>query len=136
VDAALIHRARFLTWPADRAGARGAQGEYERPPVVPDRGPWIDARIMRTRGSQSKRRRAQEATEANVTVPYEVLLAPEVTVGGVTQAVTLTASAILETDCPVLGNPTLELAGEPEPLNDGEGLIGWYGQASIAKDVA
>jgi hypothetical protein len=138
MDAALIHRARLLTYP--KSGARDAQGEYGRP-AEPEAGPWIDARIMRSRGSSSKRRRAPDATEAVVNLPFEVLVAPTVLVpdgagGVVEEAVELTGSAILETDCPVLGDPTLELSGTPELLNDGEDRIGWFGQATIAKDVA
>lgn len=135
MDTALIHRVRLLRFPKAEAGERNDQGEYARP-AEPDPGPWVEARVMVPRGSQAKRRRGQDSTAAAVTAAYEVLIAPTVRVDAVEQPVVITASSILETDCPVLGSPTIEMVGRPELLNDGEDPIGWFGQANEHRDAA
>lgn len=46
-----------------------------------------------------------------------------------------TASDVFETDCPILGNPTIPLAGDPEVLNTGTDLVGYdcYGEVPLER---
>jgi hypothetical protein len=123
----LIHRARLLT----RArGARNGQGEYEdSDPPTP--GPWFAARLMERGGPADKRRRGQ--TDARVPRGYELLTDTTATDG---TAVVLTASSLVESECAILGSPTLELSGAPEKLTDGVEHIGWFAFAVKPGDAA
>jgi hypothetical protein len=113
-----------------RGLVRGAQGDYTTAPAW---GPWFDVRVMR-RGSVAPkvRRRPGAGSDARVIEGFEIL-ADTVAEDGTDVA--LTASMRLETDCPVLGSPVLELSGSPEPLNDGTNLIGWLAYADLPKDA-
>lgn len=124
----LIHRAHLVGF--TRGPRRNDEGAYDD---VPYEGPWFAARIMEVTNAPAKGRRRPESTDARAVAPYEIL-ADAVDEDGV--PVVLTASSRLETECDVLGSPTLELAGKPEKLNDGEEHIGWYGRANVPKDAA
>lgn len=125
---ALIHRARLVT----RArGERSAQGQYDG--GAPVLGPWFRARLMERGGPAGKSRRRPEGTDARVARGYE-LLADTVDENGA--AVVLTASAEVETDCPVLGSPSFELDGRPERLTNGRRLIGWRAFSVDPSDAA
>lgn len=124
----LIHRARLLV---RSRGPRDPQGEYPLSEPVP--GPWFSARLMERGAVAPERRRRTSGTDARVARGYE-LLADMVDEAGA--PVVLSASALVETDCPLLGSPTLELDGEPERLNDGEEMIGWMCFAQKVKDAA
>lgn len=129
MQTALIHRARLLT---RAAGARNAQGE--KVDAAPVAGPWFRARLMERGGPASKRRRRPpEGTDAVVKRGYELLASPVDLAGA---AVVLTASSLVETDCPILGSPTLELDGKPEKLTNGVRHIGWMSYAVEARDAA
>lgn len=126
---ALIHRARVI---GQRRGAtRNAQGAYEQEPFT---GPWIPARLMERGGVAAKARRGQEAVEARVDRGYELLLDFEDETGATVDRPT--ASSVFETDCPVLGSPTVELNGEPELLNNGADMIGYCCYGDVPKDRA
>lgn len=132
MDSACIHRAR-LVLPA-RATVRNAQGEYDEPDTdEAPRGPWFAARLMETTGAPAKNRRQPGSADARVVEPYELLAMPAAEDGS---PVELTASSLVETDCPLLGSPTLLLAGRPEKLNDGETHIGWRALANVPADAA
>jgi hypothetical protein len=124
----LVHRARLVG--RRRGPVRDAQGAYVTEPTA---SAWFDARVMR-RGSVAPktRRRPGAGSDARVVAGFEVLAD---TIDDDGHDVVLTASSRLETDCPVLGSPTLELSGEPEPLNDGTNLIGWLAYADLPKDA-
>lgn len=133
LDTALIHRARLRT--TTRGLVRDAQGQYGRTLVESQ---WIGARIMQTRGTQPKRRRNPNSTEAEVTGAYDILLDSVDETGA---DFDLTPAAHIETDTTgdegdVLGSPTLEIAGKPELLTDGEEKLGWYAQANRVEDAA
>jgi hypothetical protein len=121
VETALIHRARLIH---RVRGARSPQGEYAMT-VAP--GPWFGARLMESGGVAAETRRRPGSTEARVARGYELLAGPVDETGA---TVVLSASSVVETDCPVLGSPTLELSGDPEKL------IGWMAAAVKAKDAA
>jgi hypothetical protein len=127
VRTALIHRARLVS---RTRGARNVEGEY---PLAPAPGPWFKARLMERGGVAAERRRRTNSTDAKVSRGYELLVD---TVDETGAAVTISASSIVETDCPILGSPTLELEGEPERLNNGTLAIGWVAFAQKAKDAA
>ena len=123
----LIHAARFEV---RTKGARDAQGE--RALSAPGFSAWVDARLME-RGAVAARtrRRAGMSSEARVGRGYELLLGPIDRAGA---AIEPKAGDIVQTDCPVLGSPTIELDGEPERLNNGEETIGWLAYATKPKD--
>lgn len=125
----LIHRARVV---GERQGvSRNGQGEYESEPVW---GPWIAARVMERGGVAAKARRFATSTAAVAERGYEVLL-DTVDVNG--NAVEVPAAgAVLETDCDVLGSPTIALSGIPEILNNGDELIAILCYGDIPKDSA
>lgn len=127
MQSALIHRARLIV---RTVGARDAQGEKSLT-VAP--GPWFRARLMERGGVSAESRRRANSTEARVARGYE-LLADTIDAAG--QPVVLSASSLVETDCPILGSPTLELDGQPEKLNNGVDFIGWMAYAAKAKDAA
>lgn len=124
----LIHRARLL--PRGRT-ARNAQGEYEE--AAGAAGPWFAARLMERGGPASKSRRRPQSTEAVVERGYELLADTVDQAGG---PVVLTASSLVETDCEVLGSPTLELSTRPEKLTNGVDHIGWLAYAAAPSDAA
>jgi hypothetical protein len=126
LETALIHRVRAVG--SQRGATRSAQGEYERVPVT---GPWIPARVMERGGSAAKAR--GPATESRVARGYELLIAGEDELGVLVARPT--ASTVFESDCPVLGDPVIELNGEPEVLNNGEELIGFlcYGDVPLER---
>jgi hypothetical protein len=81
----------------------------------------------------SKRRREPEATtEARVERGYEILLDFIDLAGDPVQKPT--AAATFETDCPVLGDPTITLSGEPEHLTNGVREIGWMCWGDVPKE--
>lgn len=123
----MIHRARVIS--RERA-ARNAQGEYESEPVT---GAWFNARLMQRGGVNAKQRREGTGGDARVVRGYELLAQPNDENG---DPVVLSASALVQTDCPLLGSPTLELSGEPEKLNNGTRHIGWMAYADKPKDVS
>jgi hypothetical protein len=128
VDSALVHRARRV----DRvAGERDDEGEYE----LEDRpGPWFAARLMERGGVGGRdRRRGGQATDARTERGYELLAGPVDEAGA---PLVLEAGDLVETECPVLGSPTVELAGRPEKLNQGDEHIGWVAYATVAGDQA
>lgn len=121
---ALIHRARLV---GSRKGVtRDAQGSYGREPV---QGPWIPARVMERGGVAGKSRARENSTEARVVRGYELLLYTTDEHGDPVDKPT--AAAVFETDCPVLGSPTIALSGEPEVLNNGVDLIGYSCQGDV-----
>jgi hypothetical protein len=124
----LIHRARILS---KVRGTRNAQGERPVTPGTP--GPWFDARLMERGGPAGKSRRRPEGTDARVARGYE-LLADAVDEAGA--PVVLSASDVVETECSVLGSPTIELSTKPERLTDGEELIGWLAYSVDPSDAA
>lgn len=96
-------------------------------------GAWIPARVMERGGVAAKARGAQASTEARVARSYEMLLGSEDENGAAVEQPT--ASSVFETDCPVLGSPTIPLDGDPEVLNDGDTLIGYlvYGDVPLER---
>jgi hypothetical protein len=126
IESALIHRAREVGW--TRGSTRSAQGEYQQ---VAELGPWIPARLMGRGGVAPKTRAANVSTEAGVQGAYELLLGPVDEDSNPIQAPT--ASSVFETDCPVLGSPTISLNGEPEILTNGADLYGFlcYGDVPL-----
>lgn len=130
LDTALIHRARLVQY--ERSGARNDQGEY---PMVSETGPWFDARVMLAgRGGNPRQpAAAASATEAGrAAVTYEVLVAPT---DENDDPVVIPPSGWLETDCPVLDDPVVVIAGQAEALNDGDELIGWLVMGDVVEDV-
>jgi hypothetical protein len=77
---------------------------------------------MERGGPAAKQRRRAEGTDARVPRGYELLAD---TVDETGAPVVLSASSLVETDCPVLGSPSFELDGRPERLTNGRRLIGW-----------
>lgn len=128
MQSALIHRARWVGY--ERGNTRNAQGEYAQ---VATTGPWIPARLMERGGVSSKARGTSGGgAEARVARSYELLLGA---VDVNRQAVVFpTASAEFETDCPILGSPTIPLDGDPEVLNNGKDLIGYLIYAEVPLD--
>jgi len=124
VDSALIHRARLVG--QKRGAVRSAQGSYAREPIE---APWIPARVMERGAVAAKSRRGQQTTEARVQRGYELLIGPVDEDGAPVEKPT--ASARFETDCPILGNPTIELSGEPEVLTNGVDLIGYMAYGDV-----
>src|ERR1044071_8408164 len=102
VRAALIHKARLVG--RQRGGPRNAQGEYESMDRESDDDaiPWIRARVMERGAVAAKTRRRPDTTEARVQRGYEILLDFVDEHGEAVEKPS--ASAVLETDCPVLGN--------------------------------
>jgi hypothetical protein len=123
----MVHRARFTG--RQRSGARDGQGAY---PSVVVTGPWIPARLMERGGVASKSRRGQATVAAVVERGYELILDSEDENGQ--EYPRPTASALFETDCPILGSPLVVVTGEPEVLNNGDDLIGYLLTADVAKD--
>lgn len=129
MSSALIHRARWVGY--ERGTTRNDQGEVAQVAVT---GPWIPARLMERGGVSSKARSGSggASAEARVARSYELLL------GAVDETgvpVTFpTASAEFETDCPILGSPTIPLDGDPEVLNNGVDLIGYLIYAEVPLD--
>lgn len=109
---------------------RDAQGEFDRTPFT---GPWIPARVMRRGSVSPEQRAATGGTEAHVTEGFELLIGSFDESGVATEPPT--ASSVYETDCPVLGNPVVELNGEPETLTNGVELFGWlaYGDVPLER---
>lgn len=128
IESACIHRARQVG--TVRGSTRSAQGEYER---VPFTGPWVPARVMLRGAVSPKSRGANVSTEARTVRGYELLLEAEDETGAPIDAPT--ANSVFETDCPVLGNPTITLNGEPEWLNNGDELFGYmaYGDVPLER---
>ena len=128
---ALIHRARQVG--SRRAPTRSDQGSYDTEPTT---GPWIPARLMERGGVAAKSRPGgqQPSSEARVQRGYELLLGPVDENGDATERPT--ASAVYETDCAVLGSPTIELSGDPEVLTNGTALIGFLCYGDVPKDRA
>lgn len=123
----MIHAARFEV---RERGARNAQGEREL--TDPVYSAWVDARLMERGGVSARtRRRAQMSSEARVGRGYELLLEPVDRAGA---PIAPKAGDVVQTDCPILGSPTIELDGEPENLNDGEEPIGFLCYATKPKD--
>ena len=86
------------------------------------------------RGAVSdKRRRRDDGTDSRAPRGYELLTNPLAIDG---TPVVLSASDLIETDCPLLGSPTVELSGEPEKLNNGKRHIGYMCYAVAPKDRA
>jgi hypothetical protein len=112
-------------------GARNAQGEY--PEVAGTPGAWFRARLMERGGPAGEARRRPQTTEASVVRGYELLAD---TVDETGAPVVLSASSIVETDCPVLGSPVLELATRPEVLTNGRRVIGYQAFAAAPSDAA
>lgn len=110
----------------ERAPARTAQGAY---PTALIEAPWIDARVMERGSVAPKSRRWPYTTEARIVRGYELLLDGVDEFGDVVAKPT--ASAVFETDCPVLGSPVLTLSGETEVLTNGEDLIGYLCHADV-----
>lgn len=128
--AALIHRARQVG--RRRTGGRDAQGAYATEPFT---GPWIRARVMERGAVSPKRRRAPEAsTQARVERGYELLIDAIDMAGAVVEKPT--AAAVFETDCPILGNPVIQLSGETEILTDGRRLIGFLALGDVPAERA
>lgn len=125
---ALIHRAR-LVGRRTVAGPPNVLGEVETEEFA---GPWIRARVMERGSVAAKGRRSPETTAARVERGYEVLL-DFVDLAGAPVAKP-TASAVFETECAVLGNPTVHLSGEPEVLTNGVRLIGYLCHGDVPKD--
>jgi hypothetical protein len=123
----MIHRVRLAG--LRRGETRSAQGSYEMEQVT---GPWIAARVMERGGVAGKSRRGSQQAAERVDRGYELLIDTVDMVGGA--PVELTASAVLETDCPVLGNPVVQLSGDPEVLNNGSELIGFLAYGDAVKD--
>lgn len=109
-------------------GSRTDQGDYES---IPDDGPWFAARLMERGGPASKVRRRENSTDAKVPRGYELLVAPKDENG---DAVVITTGAVVQTECPVLGSPTIELSTAPEVLTNGRRLIGYFAFAVKTKD--
>jgi hypothetical protein len=128
LETALIHRARLVG--QERAGSRTAQGEF---PTVLVTGPWIPARVMERGGVATKARGGQDSTEARVARSYELLLGASDEMGG--PVALPTGSSVFETDCPILGSPTIPLDGDAELLNNGTDLIGFlcYGDVPLER---
>ena len=114
-----------------RVGPRSAQGAYAEGPLE---GPWIAARVMERGGVAAKTRGRPDSTEARVARGYELLLDFIDELGEFVAKPP--ASAVFETDCPILGNPRIELSGEPEILNDGEELIGYMAFGDVPAERA
>lgn len=127
METALIHRARLVG--SERGSTRSAQGEYERVPVT---SPWIPARLMERGGVAAKARGTGGSTEARVVRSFELLIGAEDESGAAVEEPT--ASGLYETDCDVLGSPTVVLSGDPELLNDGDDLIGFLCWAEVPKE--
>lgn len=126
MQSALVHRARLL----ERVvGTRNAQGERETTVVA---GPFFRARLME-RGAAREGRRRQSSTDARVARGYELLASPTDENG---ELVVLTASCEVETDCPVLGSPTIQLDAQPELLTNGTERIGWAATGVKVGDAA
>ena len=112
---------------------RNEQGEY---PTVALAGPWIPARVMERGGVSAKTRGSdggETSTEARVSRAYELLLGSQDETG--IPVARPSASATFETDCPILGSPTIPLDGDPEVLNNGTDLIGYlcYGEVPLER---
>lgn len=114
---ALIHRVRVLAV-AD-AASRDAEGSMQDT-AAPTAGPWIRARVME-RGGPASRRREEGSTAGRVSRGYEVLLDLVDELG---DPVSIPAGARLETECEPLGNPLIDLDGQPSVLNNGRRVIG------------
>lgn len=128
---ALIHRARQVGH--RKLETRNAQGAYDTAPFT---GPWIKARVMERGAVAPKRRREPEQTTgARVERGYEMLLDSIDDDSGAPVAKP-PASAVFETECEILGNPTIELSGEPETLTNGVALIGYMAYGDVPKDRA
>jgi hypothetical protein len=85
------------------------------------------------RGSVAAKARPRSgSTEARVDRGYEILL-DDSDEDGLDYA-RPTASMVLETDCPILGNPVIQLSGEPEVLTNGDDLLGYYLFGDVVKD--
>lgn len=122
---ALIHQVRLI---ADvESGPLNMLGERTTERVT---GPWIRARVMET--SDAPKNRRGESAAGRVQARFEVLL-DSIDVSGAA-VVKPTASAVLETDCPVLNNPTIVLTVEPETLTPGVAIIGYRCLGDAVKD--
>lgn len=126
----LIHRARVVG--QARTGTRNEQGEMEE---VPDTGPWILARVMERGGVAPGSRRSQFSTAERVSQGFEMLLDTVDDETGADVDVPV-AGSTWETDCPVLGSPTLTLSGDGDTLNNGSELIAYDCYATVPKDRA
>ena len=89
---------------------------------------------MERGGVAAKARRRPQTSDARVERGYEILL-DTVDVDGFAIEKPK-ATAIVETDCPVLGSPTIQLSGEPEALNNGVDLIGYMAYGDVPADAA
>lgn len=88
---------------------------------------------MERGGVALKSRRAPETTAAVVQRGYEVLLDTVDETGASVDPPG--AGAVLETDCDVLGSPTIVLSGAPELLNNGAEMIAILCYGDVPKDT-
>lgn len=87
------------------------------------------------RGSvAAKQRRGPQTVATRVERGYELLIGPVDENGEPVGKPT--ASAVFETECAVLGDPVVELNGEPEVLTNGVDLIGYLAYGDVAVDRA
>ncbi len=132
LDIALIHRARVVT--VVRASGRDAQGSRQETAGAPVAGPWVAARVLELGGPPRGRRRSPNSSAAQVVHAFEVLFGAELESGEPWAGPP--PGARIQTDCGVLGNPTIDLDGRAETLNDGEDVIGYRAFGDVPGDAS
>lgn len=129
---ALIHRARLLTWMQaqdvrDAYGERVVEGE-------PTPGPWVAARVTLRGGPAAGQRRNATTVAVTAKTAYELLLAPVDEFGAPVEVPA--AGGVWETDCEVLGSPTLHLESAGETLTNGRRPYGYLAYGGKPGDGA